>query len=436
MLCLGTASLAYGVELNAAQVSINDTVQFGAHRVFAGFEYDHVNGKWNDGWTLSLKRDAFLGTAGFISDFKYISLGVTASSAPAITSELTIHTADSSLYAGTLFGSGNPTLATIRWESENENDEVHEIEADWESAYIYKGLVVGRKKGRYQARASFEQFRTTPVKQDEEYFIKDSSHIIIWDVHYRYSFDNSALDLQYMSYSAQSNIIGNSYRDGSTKRFMYLPVKGFIHYGNVHWGNESYGLDAKGIAGYGKLEKNNERFYETLAPNRILPASVAQVLSFSFLQRNYLVDADLDIAAATFGGYFNPHFDIFHNMQVVPKFGLYGYYTYDELEIERTSKTTSFIGFNADTEWWLMSLESTGLIANVGIALDKAFRDNSFGISLEWSAAQIIPLKTDIREKTDFRDSDNSTTKKPEGASPSGIFKNGFATQLVTTLRF
>lgn len=423
-------------KLNAVQCSVSDSVQFGAHTVFASAGYDFVNGKWNDGWTLSLKRNALLGTAGFISDFKYISISVTASSAPAITSQLTAHTADSSLFAGTTFGRGNPFLMTVRWESENDSDQVHLIEADWETDYIRKGFVIGGNFKRNLLQTSYKQIRTTPVKPDKEYFIKDSSQISIWDTRYRHSFEKTALDVQYMQLFAKSEIIGNSYRDGSTKRFMYLPVKTIMQYGNIHWGNETFGLDAKGFAAYGKMEKNNDRFFETLAPNRLLPASVTQALSFSFLQKNYLVDADIDIAAATFGGYFNPHFNISEHTQIVPKFGLYGYYTYDELDIEKTSKTTSFIGYNSETEWWNWTLESTGLIADLGLAMDWASQSKSFILSLEWGAMQIIPLKTDFRKKWESETSEEAAKTKPEGTSPSGIFKNGFATSLGIAFKF
>ena len=418
------------------ECSVADTVQFHNHTVFASLGYDRLNGKWNDGWTLFVKRNALLGTAGFTSDYKFISLSVTANSAPEITSELTFHSEDSSFYAGTILESGSPTLATIRWESENENDEVHEIEADWKSDYVRKGIIIGRVKKGYQFQTRFETLHSTPLKQKEEYFIKDSSEIRIWDIHYRLNFDNSALDVQYMRLAAKSQIIGNSYRDNSTKRFMFLPLRAFMHYANIHWGNETYGVDARGTSAIGKMQRNNDRFFETLAPNRLLPVSVTQALSFSFLQKNYLVDADLSIAAASFGGYFNPHIDISERTQIVPKFGLYGYYTYDELDIEKTSKTTSFIGYNSETEWGHWNFESTGLIANLGLSLDNTSQSKSFGFSLEWSATQIVPLKTDLRKKWVDESSEESSKTKPEGASPSGIFKNGFATQLATTLRF
>ena len=423
-------------KLSGAGCLSTDTVHFGNLDVFAGIGYDHFSGEWNDGWTLTIKRNDLLGSAGFRSDFRNISLSVTASSAPAITSQLTAHTADSSFFAGTTFGRGNPFLMTVRWESENDSDQVHLIEADWETDYIRKGFVIGGNFKRNLLQTSYEQIRTTPVKPDKEYFIKDSSQISIWDTRYRHSFEKTALDVQYMQLFAKSEIIGNSYRDGSTKRFMYLPVKTIMQYGNIHWGNETFGLDAKGIAAYGKMEKNNDRFFETLAPNRLLPVSVSQALSFSFLQKNYLVDADVNIAAATFGGYFNPHFNISEHTQIVPRFGLYGYYTYDELEIEKTSKTTSFIGYNSETEWWRWSLESTGLIANLGIALDWASQSKSFILSLEWSAMQIIPLKTDFRKKWESESSEESKKTKPEGTSPSGIFKNGFATSLGIAFKF
>lgn len=423
-------------ELNAAHCSVGDTVQFGAHSVFADIGYGHASGIWKDGWTLSLKRDALQASAGFRSDFKNISLSVIANNEPAIMSSLAFDIADSSFFAGTLFGGGNPTLATVRWESENESDQVHEIEGDWVSDYIRKGFIVGTSFKGNMLQTSFEMFRSTPEKQKEEYFIKDSSQINIWDSRYRHDFGNSALDVQYLQASAKSEIIGNTYRDGSTKRFMYLPLKALAHYGSIHWGNETYGVDTRGILAYGKLSKNKKRFFETLAPNRLLPASVTQALSFSFLQMNYLVDADLNIGLATFGGYFNPHFDISGRTRIIPKFGLYGYYTYDDIEIEKTSETTSFIGYNSETEWWFWSLESTGLIASIGISLDNMSQDKSRVLSLEWGASQIVPLKTDIRKKADSPSSGKTSTKNPEGTSPSGIFKNGFATRVITTLRF
>lgn len=423
-------------ELSASQCSATDTVQFGAHRVYAEIGYDHINGKWKDGWTLSLKRDALFGSAGFISDFKYISLSVTANSSPAITSRLTAHTADSSFYMGTILGSGNPVLATIRWESQNENDEVHEIEANWESDYLRKGFVIGRLKKSYQFQASLDMFQSTPVKPHEEYFIKDSSLMNIWNFDYRYNFSNTELDLHYMMSSAHSTIIGNSYRDNSTKRFMYLPVRAHMQYANAHWGNETYGLDAKGITAFGRMESDGRRFYETLAPNRLLPVSVTQALSFSFLQMNYLIDASLDIGAATFGGYFNPHFNISSRTSIVPKFGLYGYYTYDELYISRISETTSFIGYNSETEWWNWTLESTGLIANLGLSFGRMSPDKSRILSLEWDATQIVPLKTDIRKKWESESSEEPSKTKPEGTSPSGIFKNGFASGIAIRYQF
>ena len=310
--------------LNGTRCATADTVQFGVHSVFADIGYYRINGEWDDGWSLTFSKNDLIGSAGFKSDFRNISLSVTASSTPAITSQLTAHTADSSFFAGTTFGRGNPFLMTVRWESENDSDQVHLIEADWDADYIRKGFVIGGNFKRNLLQTGYEQILTTPVKPDKEYFIKDSTQINIWDTRYRHDFERTALDIQYTQLLAKSEIIGNSYREGSTKRFMYLPVKTILQYGNIHWGNETFGLDAKGFAAYGKMEKNNGRFFETLAPNRLLPASVTQALSFSFLQKNYLVDADISIAAATFGWYFNPHFNISGQARIAPKFGQIG----------------------------------------------------------------------------------------------------------------
>ena len=133
------------------------------------------------------------------------------------------------------------------------------------------------------------------------------------------------------------NIFGNTWRDNSTKRFMFVPLDVSLHYGSIQWEKETFGLDARGIKADIHMERNKKRFFETFAPNRLLPVSIMQTLSFSFLQKNFLVDADIDLSAVTLGGHFNPQFNITTHTKVSPRIDLHGYHTYDEIEVDKTS---------------------------------------------------------------------------------------------------
>lgn len=460
-LCLGAVSMAHGEvsskglaqcsglflldsksqQLDGTFCQAADTTQAGKYSVFAGFEFFNINGLWEDGWTLSFKSNRVLGSAGVQADFQNIAFSVKASTFPSIAARLSAHTGDSSFYAATILERGAPKLATIRWEAANKGDEVNLIEAQWETAYLRKGISAGANFYGNSLDASVEQIKTFPQKIEHEYFIKDSSRIWLWNAGYAHQFKQSSLEANYVGAFADANIYGNTYRDSSTKRFMYLPIDANLHYGNIRWDNRVFGLEAHGIKADIRMERNTKRFFETFAPNRLLPVSLTQTLSFSFLQKNYLVDADLDLSAVTFGGHISPTIHLSWNTRIVPRFDLHGYYTYNEIDIGKTSETTTFIAYKAKDEQWRWMLEGFGAIAGLGFSLESESSESHGMRALEWNAAQIIPIKTEYskRSKKDNDSGNGSTsskTKNPAEHSSSEIFRNGFATSLALRFSF
>ncbi len=431
-------------ELNGTFCHIANTAQVNNYSVFASFSHYRIDGLWKDGWELSLNSNRKIGSAGIQADFRNITFSVAASNLPALKSSVSIHTADSSLYAAALVERGAPELATIRWESENENDEVHLIEGDWNSQYLRKGFTVGARFAGNELAAGLQHIGTTPYNAKQEYYIKDSSLVWLWDARYAHHFEKSVLDFYYAGISADVNIFGNTWRDNSTKRFTFIPLDVSLHYGSIQWEKETFGLDARGIKADVHMERNKKRFFETFAPNRLLPVSIMQTLSFSFLQKNFLVDADIDLSAVLLGGHINPHFNITAHTKVSPRIDLHGYYTYDEIEVDRTSSTTSFIGYSAQNDSWSWMLESYGLVAGLGITLERETQGTLRNLSLFASATQIVPLKTDYIERTE--PPENATTVSPEGASPAknknaglesgGIFRSGFAAHFGASICF
>jgi len=463
-LYLGAASLIYGEvssnslahcgglflldsdsrQLDGFACQASDTTQAGKYSAFASLSRYRIDGLWKDGWTLSFNSTRNIGAAGIRASYKNISYSLEASSLPTLASSITADAADSLMYASIQLERGAPRLVDIRWESENKTDQVNIIEGHWDTEYLRRGFTIGSKfrNGEFQANLNYTS--TKPQNTHEEYYVKDSSTIWFWKAGYRHSFETGRLQLGYTGASADIHIFGNTYRENSTKRFMYIPLEANFHYGDIQWEHEVFGLTARGLKIDSRMEKNNKRFFETFAPNRILPGSITQALSFSFLQKNYRIGADVDLSAVTLGGHFNPQFSITPHLQVSPRIELHGYYTYNELEIERKTETTSFMANNLENSTWSWMLESYGCIAGLGFTLEGKAPGTNRRISIFGRVSQIIPFKTDYVERTEPPES--TPAVPPEGTTPvknknaglesGGIFRSGFAAHFGASISF
>ena len=89
-------------------------------------------------------------------------------------------------------------------------------------------------------------------------------------------------------------------------------------------------------------------------------------------------------------------------------------------------------------------LESYGLVAGLGITLERETQGILRNLSLFASATQIVPFKTDYIERTEPPES--TPVVPPEGTPPAknknaglesgGIFRSGFAAHFGASIRF
>lgn len=422
-------------EVSGTRCHVTDSVSVGKYTAFGSFGHYRFGGTWNDGWELSIKSNGLIGSAGIRVGFKYIDFSVDANSLYSMTSGMSIHKADSSAYMASFIGMGHPTLASIRWDSDDDNSEISHIAADWETDFFRKGVIIGAQFGKQYVNAKIESIITTPYSANREYFVKDSSHLAIADIHYSFDGTDNDIRLHYTNVIANLNIIGNTYRDSSTKRFMFVPLDANLHLAELSWERLHYALHASALRANAQMEKKDERFFETFAPNRLLAPSIIQALSFTFLQQVYRVGADIDIFAFAAGAKINPRLNIAGHT-IVPSIDIQGYYTYDEMDVEKTSETTRLIAFDSRKESWHWQLESFGTIISLGLSWEKSFAGSSHTISLDWNASQIVPLDFDFSKEYSDGESERNSDKSLKTRSGTGLFRNGFASSLAIRYSF
>ena len=91
-------------------------------------------------------------------------------------------------------------------------------------------------------------------------------------------------------------------------------------------------------------------------------------------------------------------------------------------------------------------LESYGIIAGLGVSVERATQGILRNLSLFATATQLIPLKTDFIERGKSEKQESSAPETPEQTSPdenknagleSGkIFRNGFGAHLGFSIQF
>ena len=77
-------------------------------------------------------------------------------------------------------------------------------------------------------------------------------------------------------------------------------------------------------------------------------------------------------------------------------------------------------------------LESFGLVAGLGITLERETQGILRNLSLFASATQIVPFKTDYTERTETPSDKN----KNAGLESGKIFRNGFAAHFGASISF
>ena len=374
--------------------------------LYGSLAHYRIMGRYSDKWDLKGTNEFKFGSTGFESRFKYTTLGVDVSSLPFIRSKIDIHHPDSLFYVGASLAKGDPEIGNIRWISENKRDIVHEISVDWQTHFLYEGLSASSKIGKQQFGVTAGLLQTNPENPDKEYYVRDSVQAIIIGGNYGVTLDKDTIEALYAFADADIYLYGIMHQEESRKRFMYVPLEAQLHFAEAKWKHENLKTHLDFIYVSGEMESNPDRFFETLAPNRALPTSVLKALSFSFLQKAFRTDVDLD-AFGFFGGA-SYQWPLGNKFVFTPKVSIDGYYAQGEADIRQKTETKVIISAKSYVEEYTRKLSSFGSVLTLGCELSIGKN-----IALDYSMTQLIPFHISYKE---VRPGENSGTSSQEGS--------------------
>jgi len=435
--------------------SIRDTYSKKNFDVYGSIQHIEIRSRYTENnWHLKSSSKQTIASAGFEVHFKNYSLGLDINTLPMVMPKATFHREDSLFTAKARFAFGSIDLGTISWVPTKQTELISTIPVDWESHFVYSDLSAGSKIGNHHFNLSLNYIRTSPHNPDKKYYLRDSAGVLVLNGEYGYAFSNSRLDAGYTYLDADMTVYGIYHEETSRKRFMYLPAEANVHMGYARWQWEKLWTHLELMHISGKIFSNQERFYETLALNRALPGSVLKGLSFSFLQRTFRADADLD-ASAIVGG-FSYYWKKGKRYVFKPSFELDFFGANGEVNIQKEIETVILTTHQVTNEKTLRKVSGIGSILSLGFELQK---EGPVSLSLQYGISQIIPFYIDYKDYLADSDGDKSTPKQNQGggkgsaANPnkqvakdkSGslersasalLFRNGFATHLGVSVKF
>ena len=433
--------------------SIRDSFSIKNFDVYGSIQHIEIHSRYTENnWHLKTVSKQTIANAGFESHFKNYSLGLDVSTLPMVMPKASFHRDDSLFTAKTRFAFGTVNLGTISWVPTKQTELISTIPVDWESHFIYSELSAGSKIKNHYVNLSLNYIRTLPRNPDKEYYLRDSASVLVLNGEYGYAFSNSRIDAGYTYIGADMTVYGIYHEETSRKRFMYLPIEASVHMGYARWQWENSWTHLELMHISGKVFSNQERFYETLALNRALPGSVLKGLSFSFLQRTFRADAELDASAIVSGASYywkKGKRYIFKPSVELDFFGASG-----EVNIQKEIETVILTTHQITNEKTLRKVSGIGSILSLGIELQK---EGPVSVSLQYGISQIIPFYVDYKDY--LADSDGDSNSKPSGGiigsivnpneqvakDKSGslersasalLFRNGFATHLGIAVKF
>lgn len=407
-------------QFSAKQCGVHDSFEAENLKVYGDLRHITYQGRYSektDHWDAKGFNSLDIATVGFENRFKYITLGVDVSSLPFIKSSLAVHRSDSLFRIGTSIGRGVIDFGNIKWFSEDYSDIVPEISVDWESHLFYRNLSAEFNPGIHHVGISGTYLQSSPRNPSKEYYVRDSINVLLLHGEYGATLGKHHLQLGYSFADANARLYGIFQQEESRKRFMYLPLEARLHLIQAGWEYGSLNTNLNYAHLTGKLSANQDRFYESLAPNRALPSSVLKSLSFSFLQKLFRIDADLDASGIFGGALYQWHFG--KKYSINPSAGLEAYYASGTLDIDKKIETLILVTYNEQHEIYTRELKSAGGVASLGLELR---REGRVSIALDYGIAQLIPVYISYKE---FLPDDNASSDSGNGNSGDGSGKGG-----------
>ena len=438
-------------QFSAKSCSIKDSLTVDNYKVYASFQHSAIQGRYTDDWSIKGKNTQNIVTAGFEGNYKYLSFDVNVSSYPFVKATLSAHPKDSLFKVNATFAGGAIDLGSISWIPDRQTEIVGSISADWTSHVLYGGLSAEYNIAAHHINLSGAYLKTIPHNPDKEYYVRDSAGVLILSANYGHDFSKSRLDASYTFANANATLYGIYHSEESRKRFVYMPLDATLHSLYAKWEREQVRAHLEYFHLAGRLSSNPNRFYETLAPNRALPASVIKGLSFAFLQKTFRVDADLSTQAILGGGSYR--WNLGKRYIFTPNVGLDFFGIKGDLDIDKRSETTRLATINTYKEKTFRELSAIGTVLSLECEIRK---EGSVSLAFVYGISQIIPFYIDYKDQNSNKNMEPGTSNPstPGSATPSKaqgdkdkagslegglsdlLFRNGFATHLGISVKF
>ena len=440
-------------QFSAKSCSIKDSLTVDNYKVYGSFEHFAIQGRYTDKWSIKGLNRQNIASAGFEGNYKYLSFDVNVSSYPFVKATLSAHPKDSLFKVNASFAGGSIDLGNMRWIPDQKTEMVGTISVDWVSHIFYGNLSAEYNIRAHHINLSGTYLKTSPHNPDKEYYVRDSAGALIISASYGYDFSNSHLDAGYTFANANATLYGIYHNEESRKRFMYMPLDATLHSLYAKWEREQVHAHLEYFHMAGRLSSNPNRFFETLAPNRALPASVIKGLSFSFLHKTFRVDADLSTSAILGGGSYR--WNLGKRYVFTPTAGLDFFGIKGDLDIDKRTETTRFATINTYKEKTFRELSAIGTILSLECEIRKK---GPVSLALVYGVSQIIPFYIDYKDQNSNKgvnagdgtgpsqqhgsgpqsgtQSDKDKAGSLEGGLSDLLFRNGFATHLGISVMF
>ena len=437
-------------QFSIKQCGVTDSLETHNLKIYGDYRHIVYQGRYADQWDAKGTNELDIASVGFESKFRYITLGVDVNNLPFVRSTIAVHRSDSLFRLGTSIARGSIDLGNIRWIPHYDYNIIPEISIDWETHLLERNITAEFNPGIHHLGFSGTYLQSTPRNPDKQYYIRDSINALIVHGDYRVSIDQNRLSFGYTYTDADATLYGIFHQENSRKRFLYIPLEAQLHWAYAEWEKEGLTANLNYIHASGKIKANQDRFFETLAPNRALPSSIIKSLSFSFLQKLFRIDAELDATGFFGGASYQWHFGRKYSFN--PSAGIEGYYASGSLDIDQQIETLILLTYHKEHDFYTRELKSAGGIVSLGAELRK---DGDFTIAIEYGVTQLIPVYSSYREilpdenENSHSDIDSSTNPSETASTDNeqkkagdldtktgAAFRNGFATHLALKILF
>ena len=433
---------------NASECEIRDSVRSGALQASAALHAYKANLEWENFWNISSRIQKWEGEAQMRGNFRYLDLAAEAVGDGEFfraNASTVLHTPDSLFFGELHLGGGTWGEIRSTWISDKPNGFLDTMRIGYRSEFLRKGLVVGTRFGRHTVNVEGNFFRSVRGPLDGDgYFLRDSSEFWMGKLRYVHRNGDAKWKMQAAYLSGNAHFYGLRKDGENIKRFAYLPVNADVLGANGGFSGRSWEWLCGGLYGHFRLPHRTERFWETLAPNRALGASLLQVLSFSLYKRNFRLYGEMEggLIHSRVGRSFHFSPGMWH---FAPRISGDFVYAQGDMDVFLTSETNkAFVFQKSQTELYRGEVYMAGAIAGTGFLLESPRRNFFTRLSL----LQIVPFflhkklsKIDESGETSDVDFGNgepssantSSRRKSEHLSP---FKTGFGIDLSVGYRF